>query len=114
MKKLTLIGLLLLSLLTVVPAINAQGREYPQEQNRSWRHNRRWKDYDARVYVLNEYRYVRYGRRVYKETYRSTYNRNGRLISRILVNRERMYQYENYRHRDFRNNGIKFNVFLRF
>ncbi len=96
------------------------GREHA-EQERDYRRNRGNRRYENRGYdnrrynygyiVRNEYRYVRLGRRVYKETYRSMYNRYGQLINRMLINRERVRRYDNYRDNDSR---LRLNVFLRF
>jgi hypothetical protein len=117
MKKIIGLGLLLASGIIFAPTVNAQyqDRIYRQDgYNRQQRDRRYDRDYDRQVYVVNEYRYVRYGRRVYRETYRSTYTRRGRLVSRVLVNRERIYRYDRYNDRDFRNEGLRFNIFLRF
>lgn len=129
MKKIIALGLLLMSAMVFVPSASAQiyqqDRWETQRQdgyNRQRRDRRRYDNrrYDNRrydyyrTYTVMEYRYIRVGRRVYRETYRSTYRRNGMLVSRILVSRERMYRYEGYRGRDYRDDGIRFNIFLRF
>jgi hypothetical protein len=117
MKKIIGLSLLLLSGLMFVPTVNAQyqDRVYRQDgYNRQQRDRRYNRDYDRQVYVVNEYRYVRIGRRVYRETYRSTYTRRGRLVNRVLVNRERMSRYDRYDGRDFQREGLRFNIFLRF
>lgn len=117
MKKIIGLGLLLFSGLLFVDTANAQyqDRVYRQDgYNRQQRDRRYNRDYDRQVYVVNEYRYIRVGRRVYRETYHSTYTRRGRLVNRILINRERVSRYDRYNDRDFRNEGLRFNIFLRF
>lgn len=121
MKKIIALALLVVSGLFAVPTfaqtVYQQDDRYTQRRdgyNRQ-RRDRRWRDNrNYGVYVVNEYRYIRVGRRVYKETYRSTYTRYGMLVSRVLISRERMRRYDNYNGRDYRNDGIRFNVFLRF
>jgi hypothetical protein len=120
MKKLIAITLLLFGL--TVPSVMAQ-TIYPQtrhdDYNRHDRHNRhrdndRWRNnrYYDDTYVVSEYRYLKYGRMVYKETYQSKYTRDGILVNRVLVGRERVNYYDNGRYGH--NSGIRFNVFFKF
>ncbi len=106
MKK--LIAVIILGLITLITVpVSAQSiYDYPQN-NREWNRQDRHRGRDwnrSRTYVRNEYRYVRLGRTVYRETYRTTY-RNGRIVRRILVNRERI--------RDNRS-GFRFNIYIPF
>lgn len=68
---------------------------------------RRSQDMCRFVTVRDEYRYVRHGNVVYKETYSSMYFKK-RLVNRELTRRERVDYYNNVRDR------YKFNVYLRF
>jgi hypothetical protein len=112
MKKLFAVSLLSLLMFAAIP-VAAQTVYYPQDRVYQGRQDR-GRGWGNRTYVVNEYRYVRYGRRVFKETYRSTYRRNGHLVSRVLINRERVYRYDRYNDRDFRREGLRFNIFLKF
>jgi|SRR6476661_2526496 len=127
MKKIILISAFIL---TMLAGTNFAQTNYPQTRDRQVYQNRQDDDYNrgrhrgwdnrrnnrVSVYVVNEQRYIQVGNRVYREVYRSTYTRNGQLISRQLISRERVRQYDNYNQRDYRNrnNGIRFNVYLRF
>lgn len=84
-----------------------QDRRHRQEVYRNdRRHNRR---YDRnQTYIRNEYRYVRIGRRVYRETYRTTYSRTGRVIFRVLTDRDLVND------RDRNRSGFKFNIYIPF
>jgi hypothetical protein len=80
--------------------------------HRGWGQQRRYDDRNRmndynNVYVVREYRYVRYSNNIYRETYRSTYTRNGFCLSRVLEDREPYY----YNMR--RDRGLRFNVFIR-
>lgn len=99
MKKLLATILILLSGLVFVPTV--YGQEY-QILNRQ-KHGKH-----RQVIVVQEYRYVRVGRIVYKETYRSVY-RKGRLVRRVLVSRERLRRFEHYRSPVY-----KYNAFYRY
>jgi len=107
MKKLFAIAVLVMTMFAVTPAS-------AQDVYRDRGYQGRGQGWGNRTYTVNEYRYVRYGRRVYRETYRSTYRRNGRLVSRVLINRERVSRYDRYDDRDFRNEGIRFNIYFKF
>jgi hypothetical protein len=90
-----------------------QDRDRYQEYNRRYdedRRNRR-QDYYRRTYVVFEQRYVRFGREVYREVYKSMY-RGDRLIRRQLIRRERVSFNRRNGYRD--RQGLEFNVFLRF
>lgn len=108
MKKLIIAGLLLTALL----GIPAAG-QYPQQQDRNRprqetrQYPNQWERRDNQVQTRTEYRYVNYRGMVYKETYRTTYTRNGNVINRILVRRERVSD------RD-RRKGFRFNIFIPF
>ena len=111
MKKVALLIALVISTFTLVPAIQAntadpQVRVYT-EQDRHQKRNRgrKWNN-RRRVIVRNEHRYVRLYGNVYREIYRSTYLRNGRLVRRTLLSRQRV------RHQS--DNNFRFNVFLNF
>ena len=118
MKKIIALAVLFVAGMVFVPTASAQYSQDRWETQRQDGYNRQRRDrrYDRSygLYTVREYRYVRYGRRVYRETYESTYRRNGMLVRRVLVNRERMYRYDRYNDRDFRNEGLRFNIFLRF
>lgn len=109
MRKLLLIAILFLGF-AAIPASAQYQDDYGQPRYDRGHHRGRYN----RTYVRNEYRYVRYNGRVYKEIYRTTYYANGVIINRVLIGRERVHRYENYNDRDFRNSGVRFNVFLRF
>lgn len=76
--------------------------------------NRRWRNNRHNLYVVNEQRYIQVRRRVYREVYQSTYTRRGMLVHRVLVSRERVQRYDHYNNNDYRREGLRFNVFLRF
>lgn len=79
---------------------------YHHQHHDNGRHNGWYKhDYSRHVYTVTEYRYVRYRDGIYRETYRSRY-RDNFLLSRYLVDRERVNYYDD--------RNIRFNVFLRF
>lgn len=122
MKK--LIGLLALILVIGGGVANAQYRDYQYPQRDRYERQDDYRRGGRReaIQVRNEYRYVQYGRRVYRETYRSTYavRQNGRsgtyrerLVNRTLINRVEVSD----RDRNYRNDrgrpGFNFNVFLR-
>lgn len=124
MKKLITTALILVGSLITVPTAFAQDRNQNQDRQEHTyqdRQNRRGRGYDTwrnrhgnyGTYVVNEYRYVQIDHRVYKETYRSTYRRNGMLVNRILIDRERISRYDNYDRRR-NSDGLRFNIFLRF
>ena len=117
MKK--LIGLSLLAVTFLFAgSVSAQNRQYQNPQDRNWEYNQRqdrgrhegWRKHRDfnQVYVTYRVRYVQYFGQVYKETWRFTENRFGQVLSRELVKRERVRNYDRNR------NGFKFNVFLRF
>lgn len=112
MKKLITLVFVMVSMLFTVPFADAKtttenkaaaALDYSPQQRRNrqrrddQRYNRNRRN-DDRRYNNNRYRrartyyrtrYVRYGYRTYRETYRITYLRNGRVISR-LVSRTRV------------------------
>ena len=111
--------ILMFSAVVFVPQASAQtyqDRNWDtQQDNRSYRRNRRNRRYERQYVVRNEYRYVRIGRRVYKETYRSTYTRYGQLVRRQLIARERVQMYDSYDDYRFRREtGSGFNIYLKF
>lgn len=127
MKKLIVLGLLMVSGMVFVPTVEAQyqdrnrGRANRQDDcrqnDRRDRRNRRgiYRRHQNYTYtVVNEYRYVRLGRRLYREIYRCTYDPYGRLVSRMLVGRERVRRYEHYNREMFTDNDISFNIFIGF
>lgn len=126
MKKLILTALLFASGLFAATSVNAQDRDY-RDDRRQDKYNRQGNcDCDCNeeynhLTVRNEYRYIQIGRKVYKEIYRSAYNRNGILVERVLISRKRASQYDNYNQNDRydkygrnRNSGIKFNIYVPF
>lgn len=131
MKKL-ITAILIMTGMVFVPQSEAQDR-YPQDRyeqrqeqdrkdlyeqdrrdnRRNWRkrgNKRNWQNRGNGRYINRyEYRYIRIGRRVYKEIYNSTYTTQGQLIDRVLISRERVNRYDNYRDNQ---NGVRFNIFL--
>lgn len=108
MKKLLIFTALLFGTFIGVQSVNAQ---VPPDRGGVYqRHDRGRHNGWDRTYTVKEYRYVRYGYTVYKETYLSRYNRYGFLVSRFLIDREQVRDYDNYRDRG----KYRFNVFLRF
>lgn len=113
MKRLITLAFVMVSMLFTVPFADAKTTTEnnsatvlnyePQERNRQRRNddrryqrNRRNDDrrynnrrYNRRARTYYRTRYVRYGWRTYRETYRITYLPNGRVISR-LVSRTRV------------------------
>ena len=63
----------------------------PQIQVQIGQNRRRYNPYNRRVRIVNSVRNVRVGRRIYRETYRTRYQPNGRvttrLLSRVLIGR---------------------------
>lgn len=125
MKKLIAITVLILSGLAVMPTLAQtpypQDRWSVQNQDRNNKNNRRNRDRrwenrrnDNAVVVKLEQRYIRVGRKVYREVYRSTYTRYGQLVNRVLVRRERLSRYDRYRDDDFRREGIRFGIHISF
>jgi hypothetical protein len=102
MKKLIIIALIVISGFVSAPVVNAQ---YPEQPGIYRGHRRGW---DRQYVTRYEQRYVRSRGRVYREVYRCTYTRSGRLINRYFIRRERLSRYND------RDNGLTFNVFLRF
>ncbi len=100
MKKFLALSLLLMSAVVFVPSIEAKSSNLngltannsatPQIQIQLGQ-NRRNNRYNRRARVVTSVRNVRVGRRIYRETYQTRYQPNGRvvtrLVSRVLVSR---------------------------
>lgn len=55
------------------------------------RYDRRYdRRYNNRRRTVTQSRYVRYGRRLYRETYLVTYRPNGRILNTRLISRQRV------------------------
>ena len=82
MKKLLIFTFLMASMVFVVPTAQAKttnsvNSNLIETQPRLWRGRR----------TVITTRTVRVGRRIYRDTYRTTYNRFGRVVSRQLIRR---------------------------
>lgn len=112
MKKLILSAIMALSLLVAIPVATVNAQEWGMQERQEHRHrmyHRHWGEHDRWMYTRQEYRYVRVGDRVYKETYDCVYNRYDELMYRRLISRQNMGYYN-----DYDRNKFKFNVFLNF
>ncbi len=101
MKKFLALSILLMSAVVFVPSIKAKSSNLnnltasnnaePQIQVQIGQNRRRYNRYNRRVRVVNSVRNVRVGRRIYRETYQTRYQPNGRvtrrLISRVFIGR---------------------------
>jgi hypothetical protein len=114
MKKLVSLLALTIAMLVGIATVSAQRNDgyygnqnrVEQRQDRNWNGNRH-----REVLTRNEYRYVQYGRRVYRETYQTTYVLRGRrevIINRVLISRAEVRDYDRRRYKP------RFNIFLRF
>jgi hypothetical protein len=98
MKKILALAILSISSMAFVPAIEAKANNAstltansvaePQIQVQLGQNRRR---YNRRARVVTQVRNVRRGRNLYRETYQTRYQSNGRvttrLISRVLIRR---------------------------
>ncbi len=101
MKKFLVLSMLLMSAVVFVPSaeakssnnknLTANNSAVPQIQVQIGQNRRRNNRYNRRVRVVNSVRNVRVGRRIYRETYQTRYQPNGRvttrLISRVFIGR---------------------------
>ncbi|MDQ3373834.1 MAG: hypothetical protein M3521_08105 [Acidobacteriota bacterium] len=104
MKKFLVLSMLLMSAVVFVPSaeakssnnntLTANNSAVPQIQVQIGgqnRRNNRYNRYNRRARVVNSVRNVRVGRRIYRETYQTRYQPNGRvttrLISRVFIGR---------------------------
>lgn len=121
MKKIIGLVLLMISGMFVIPA-DAQTYSQDRYEQRNNRHNHKHRgrgiyhrNNNYGYIVRMEQAYIRHGRKVYLYTFRSTYNRYGQLINRVVINRQRVGQYDHYDNRRFqRETGRGFNVYFRF
>jgi hypothetical protein len=98
MKKLLILTFVAVSLVFAEPSAQAKTTNFSESVNNStvavsnavqiYRQNRRNNRYQ-RARTFNQTRYVRYGRRTYREVYRVRYLPNGRVTTR-LVSRTRV------------------------
>ncbi|MEJ7698681.1 MAG: hypothetical protein WKF71_03415 [Pyrinomonadaceae bacterium] len=103
MKKFLVLSMLLMSAIIFVPSAEAKSNNNNLPVNNSAppqiqvqiggqnRRNNRYNRYNRRARVVNSVRNVRVGRRIYRETYQTRYQPNGRvttrLISRVFIGR---------------------------
>lgn len=100
MKKFLALSILLMSAIIFVPSAEAKSGSYNSSANGSATapqviygqgQRRRYNRNNRAVRVVTSVRNVRVGRRIYRETYQTKYQPNGRvttrIISRVLVGR---------------------------